>query len=372
MNIIIVGGGIMGLSTARSLAQTGHRITVVERCALPNPLASSSDHHRIIRFMYGDRHGYAEMVAQAFPAWERLWRDLGRIHYVPTGQLLTGPEQDPWVAGSRRSLEALGVAWTNLDRATVRRQFPLVDATQVDHALYSPTAGALLADRIVSDLIAWLAEAGVTLVTNARVASIDPTAGTIRLASGEQLTGDLVVVAAGVWVGALLPALVTRLTPSRQVVVRVSAPDALAESWQSSTMLTDVLQGEEQSVFYAVPPLRGYPIKFGDHCFSKGGNPEAHRTPGIDEIERVLAAARRRLLNADDYHVIEAKTCFYTLTEDERFSAERIERVMTLAGFSGHGFKFAPLIGEQLARVIEGELGFDAFRLWLAGTAAGA
>jgi sarcosine oxidase len=137
-------------------------------------------------------------------------------------------------------------------------------------------------------------------------------------------------------------------------------------------MLTDVLQGEQQSVFYAVPPLRGYPIKFGDHCFSKGGDPEADRTPRTDEIERVLAAARRRLLHAGDYRVIEARTCFYTLTEDECFSAERIERVLTLAGFSGHGFKFAPLIGEQLARVIEGELGFDRFQLWLAGTAAGA
>ena len=372
MKIIVVGGGVMGLSAARSLVQAGHLVTVVERGSLPNPLASSSDHHRMIRYMYGDRHGYAGMVAQAFPAWERLWCDLGRIHYVPTGQLLIGSEQDPWVAGSRCSLDALGVAWASLDRAAVRRRFPLVDATQVDHALYSPTAGALLADSIVSDLIAWLAEAGVTLVSNARVAAIDPLAGTARLASGEQLAGDLVVVAAGAWASALLPALASRLTPSRQVVVRVSAPDALAEHWQSTTMLTDVLQGEQQSVFYAVPPLRGYPIKFGDHCFSKGGDPEADRTPGSDEIERVLAAARRHILHADDYRVIEARTCFYTLTEDECFSTERIERVLTLAGFSGHGFKFAPLIGEQLARVIEGELGFDTFQRWLAGTAAGA
>jgi len=372
LNVIVVGGGIMGLSAARSLIQAGHRLTVVERCALPNPLASSSDHHRIIRFMYGARHGYAEMVAQAFPAWERLWRDLGRIHYVPTGQLLTGPEQDPWIAGSRRSLEGLGIDCISLDRATLRRRFPLVDATQVDHALYSPTAGALLADRIASDLIDWLAEAGATLVANARVAGIDSTAGTVRLSSGDQLAGDLVVVAAGAWVGTLLPALARKFTPSRQVVLRVSAPDALAEHWQSTTMLTDVLQGDQQSVFYAVPPMRGYPIKFGDHCFSKDGDPEADRTPRTDEIERVLAAARRHLLQVDDYRVIEARTCFYTLTEDECFSAERIERVLILAGFSGHGFKFAPLIGERLPRVIEGDLGFDAFQRWLAGTAAGA
>ncbi len=358
----------MGLAAARSLVQAGRQVTLVERGPLPNPLASSMDRHRLIRFMYGQSHGYAAMVAEAYPAWERLWADLGRIHYAPTGQLLAGPADDPWVAGSRRSLAALNIAMAELDRRAIRRRFPLVDAAATDYALYSPTAGALLADRICQDLAAWLGEAGVELRPGTEVREIDPARGQVRLADGTQLQGEPLVVTAGVWTSRLLPALAPRLTPSRQAVLYVDPPPALAGLWQTTTMLTDVLTGEASSVFYAVPPVGGTAIKFGDHCFSKSGDVDADRTATKDEIARVMAAARRRLRDADAYRITEARTCFYTLSPEERFIAEATGPTITLAGFSGHGFKFGPLIGERLAEVIAGRLDFPTFRNWLAGT----
>src|ERR1700741_4348163 len=121
MKAIIVGGGIMGLSPAWGLAREGHAVDLFEQDALPNPLASSVDEHRLIRHPYGDRTGYARMVDPAFAAWDMLWRDLGVPLYAPTGTLpLTGNGAD-WAERSARSLAAIGRPMAELTIDELRR-----------------------------------------------------------------------------------------------------------------------------------------------------------------------------------------------------------------------------------------------------------
>ena len=121
-----------------------------EQGPIPNPLASSCDQHRLIRFTYGAMTGYARMVHEAYAAWERLWADLGRSHYRATGTLMVAREDDGWV-GSRRSVWQ---AW-RLPFETGRR--PSSPAPAVPrllgaprYALYTPTGGVLFAERILA------------------------------------------------------------------------------------------------------------------------------------------------------------------------------------------------------------------------------
>src|SRR5439155_11898744 len=158
MKAIVVGGGVMGLSTAWALAREGHDIELFEQGELPNMLASSMDEHRLIRHPYGDHIGYARMIDDAFAAWDLMWRDLGQQLYAPTGTLaLTGNGAD-WAERSAATLAEIGRPMTELTIDALRRRFPLLDARGVERAFWIDTGGVLFAQDIVAAMARHLAE----------------------------------------------------------------------------------------------------------------------------------------------------------------------------------------------------------------------
>jgi glycine/D-amino acid oxidase-like deaminating enzyme len=132
-----------------------------------------------------------------------------------------------------------------------------------------------------------------------------------------------------------------------------------------------VLDIGASSGFYAVPPRQGLGLKIGDHRFSLAGDPNGDRIPTEAEIKTVLDQCRRRLRDFARYRVVTAKVCFYDLAPAERFVIEPVgSRVWAMTGFSGHGFKFAPILAERLADAIDGVMTPAALGLWAAGLAA--
>ncbi|HYD98151.1 MAG TPA: FAD-dependent oxidoreductase [Alphaproteobacteria bacterium] len=365
MKIVIVGAGIMGLSAAFALHRRGHRVVVCEQGALPNPLASSVDQHRLIRHPYGAAAGYTRMVDEAFAAWEGVWAALGERLYVETGTLCLGrADVSDWLAASADTLAALGHAVRWLDPAAMAREFPLLRSGAGDRAFHMPGGGVLLADRIVGALAKWLAAKGVDIRAEAPVAGIAE-GGRVHLADGRVETGDAVLVAAGPWAGRLLPAARARVTPSRQVLCYLRPPAGTEAAWAAHPMVLDI---DHEAGFYLVPPAAGTGLKVGDHRFSLSGEPDRDRRPAAAEAEAIFALARRRLAGAEDYALAEARTCFYTVAAEERFVLEPVEPGLWLASCcSGHGFKFGPVLGERLADAIEGAAEPAAVTAWAAG-----
>lgn len=366
MKISIVGGGIMGLSAAWALSRRGHVVRLFEQSRIPNPMGSSVDQHRLIRYPYGDQDGYVRMVAEAYPAWDRLWADLGRSHYVETGTLALDHGADGWAARSAASMDRTGIGYHRLAITDAADRFPHLRFKGIDSVLYFPTGGTLLAEPIVADLERHLlSRAGIGIHHHERVDAIDAEAGRVTLADGREVLADQVIVAAGPWVTKLLPRLAARVTPSRQVLAYVEPPAHLAEAWAGSPM---VLKIGHDTGFYAVPPVPGTGLKIGDHRFSLEGDPSALRDLRPGEIEALLAEAREHVAELSSYRVVESKVCFYDVEPEERFLAERLgAKAWVLSGFSGHGFKFAPLIGEKLAAAIDRDLAPAALAGWAAG-----
>ena len=361
---IILGAGIMGLSAARALAASGWSVTVLDQDALPNARGSSVDEHRLIRHAYGAEAGYMRMVDAAYAVWDQLWSELGERLYVPTGVLALGDFDRGWIAESRRVLRAAGHAVEDLPAAAVAARFPMLRAEGIGTALHMRQGGVLLARRIVAGLLELVRSRGVTL-RQARVVEVDPARASVALEEGGRLSADLLVLAGGPWAPRLVPGLDARVVPSRQIVVYLQPPATQLAAWQAAPMVLDLA---EDGGFYAVPPVAGTGLKIGDHRFSRRGDAYDPREASAAEVEEILSLARPRLREAAGYRITSAKACYYDVEPEERFVLERLAPgCFVMSGFSGHGFKFGPLLGERIAAAANNRITDEALRSWGAG-----
>jgi glycine/D-amino acid oxidase-like deaminating enzyme len=366
MKTIIVGGGIMGLTTAWGLARLGHEIELFEQGPLPNPLASSMDEHRLIRQVYGVQSGYARMIDEAYAAWDLLWSDLGQKHYAATGTLaLTGNGED-WAERSAATMAALGRPMTELTIAELTRRFPLLDARGVERAFWSAGGGELFAQDIVAALVRHLGTVPrVRLHAHTPVGAVDLDKARVTTAAGAVYGADTVVVAAGAWTTRLLPDLGPRLAPSRQVVIYFDLPAGQRAAWEKAPM---IIEKTGDLGLYLVPPRDGRGLKVGDHEFSRQGDPSAPRDATVEEMQPLLGRCASLLHGFDRWRIERLKVCFYTVTDDERFVVEKAgAHGWILSACSGHGFKFAAVMGLELAGAIVAGRAAAEHARWAAG-----
>jgi sarcosine oxidase len=351
MDVIVVGAGIAGLSTAWSLVRRGHAVTLIEQGPIPNPLAASGDHHRIIRRAYPSATGYGRAITEAYEAWDELWADLGESHLDARGFLCVSREPGDEAEDYLEGLKAGGFPFEMLSPDEAARRWPFLDAGAMRYAYVSSEGGALHCRRIADGMARWLRAKGATVLEDTRVAAVDGEGGFVSLADGRTLSAEKIVVTAGAWVTKLFPDLVSDLTTYRTAVVYLDPPSDLKAAWEAAPVILDV-GGKTDG--YIIPPSGEGGLKFGSglHKFAST-DANAHRMPAPGEGEAIRGLFAPPMARIDEYRVENVVTCAYTFTADERFLAAERAKCLVVSACSGHGYKFGAAVGRRVAAHLE-------------------
>jgi sarcosine oxidase/sarcosine oxidase subunit beta len=369
-HVVIIGGGIAGLTLAWALARTGQRVSLFDAAPLPNPRGSSFDDGRIIRHVYGQLEGYAAMMPAAHQAWAALFSETGADRLVPARALYVLREEGPWQAAAERALAAAHLPMTVLDDPALAA-VPMLNREGILRVVEVGGSGILRARAILDDLLALLPRLGVVLRGQTPVAEIDGETGTVRFADGTSVRADVIVVAAGTDAGQLLPeaARAAGLRASVQTLAYLAPPPALASLWAEGPMLLCRLPGHAAGGVYVLPPRDGAPLKIGDYDTGTDAEPgQDHATLRADRAAALLDAGARAIAGFGDYRILRMRHCAYTMAPGDRFVVRRAgSRAWLLSACSGHGFKLAPLISLGLTAAILGRLDDSALSTWAAG-----
>jgi sarcosine oxidase len=362
--VAVVGAGAFGAFTALALRCLGAKVTLLDAWGPGNSRASSGGETRVIRGVYADRI-YVELAARAFERWRDFERRTGRTFFYPTGALWMVADDSDFVAKAAENLRAVGFPYRRLETAEAARRFPQIAFSGVRWALWEERAGYLLARQACAAAVDALVAAGGeyrrerVLPGAVAAARMEP----LRLGEGRSLQADLYVFACGPWLGGMFPdVLGERIAPSRQEVFFFGTPAGDAR-FEPPAMPVWIEAGER--LFYGIPGNERRGFKVADDTRGPAFDPTAgERVVSAEALARARALLARRFPALAQAPLVETRVCQYENTPDHHFVLDRhpaAGNAWLVGGGSGHGFKFAPAWGEQVAETVLGRRAPEPF-----------
>ncbi|HEY0615858.1 MAG TPA: N-methyl-L-tryptophan oxidase [Candidatus Elarobacter sp.] len=354
---IVLGLGGMGSAVAAHAARRGMRVIGIEQFGPAHARGSSHGETRIIRQAYFESPDYVPLLRHAYELWDALAAHTGTTLRVQTGGLFVGRPETPVVAGTLASARQWQLAHAVYDAADMRALFPMLTPHDDEIAVYEAVAGALFPEAGVRAHLDVAAEHGAELRFGVRARGWDAGALGVRvaLASGERIDAERLAICAGPWFARIAPDLAIPLRIERNVQMWFAPGERDAVSPERLPIFA--LERDGKRMLYGFPDF-GTGVKAAYHGSGVDADPDAlDRTVRPDEIGAVREALAG-FVPAAAGPFLRAAPCMYSLTPDEHFvigTHPREPRVALAGGFSGHGYKFAPVVGEIVAALLAGE-----------------
>jgi sarcosine oxidase len=349
-DVAVIGLGAMGSAALFRLARRGVKAIGIERFVHGHERGSSHGESRAIRLGYFEHPSYVPLARTAYEKWEELERLTGESVLTRTGVLEIGRPGSVLVAGSAEASRLHGIEHEMLSAQEIMRRFPQFTLPTDYSGVWQKDGGFVRADLANRLHLKLAKEAGAETLENCRVLAIEPGAASVRIATeAGAVEAGSVIVATGGWMRELVPLLAPKLSLTRQVLCwfRAKRPEAVA----LGKLPVFAIDGPDD-LAYGFPDL-GPGFKCASHHSSGAlGSADVARQDAGPADE----AQMRRFLDAylpdAAGPLIGMKTCIYTRTRDEDFVIDLLpddRRIVVASPCSGHGFKFASVIGEVLA-----------------------
>ncbi|XP_060799938.1 peroxisomal sarcosine oxidase [Neoarius graeffei] len=357
---IVIGAGIQGSFTAYHLSKNNKKTLLLEQFLLPHSRGSSHGQTRIIRKAYVEDF-YIDMMEEGYELWEQLEKEAGVKLYRHTGLLLMGPENGKDFQLIKSSMQRNKVPTVVLERQEFSKHIPNVNLTSGDAAIVETTAGVLYADRAVRAAQMVFQSHGGVIKDGEKVINIEPgDLITVTTDSGTYQAKNLVITA-GPWAKTLLSHTGLQL-PLQVLRINVCYwKEKVPGSYSTSNRFPCFIQmhpKEAEHDIYGLPSNE-YPglMKVCYHRGNETEPDERDRETDRHDVDTVSSYISRCFPGLVPVPAV-VESCMYTVTPDNHFILDRhpsYSNIVIGAGFSGHGFKFGPIVGKVLCELSMGQ-----------------
>jgi glycine/D-amino acid oxidase-like deaminating enzyme len=358
--IIVVGAGINGVTTAIELRKRGHVVTLVDPGPVPHPLAASTDISKAVRAAYGPDEQYTDLAERSSEVWRKWNEEFRSDLYHEVGFLFMRQRAlrpGDFEYDSLEILERRGHKVERIGPAQLRERFPAWKAELYHDGFLDPQAGYAESGRVVAALLDRVKLLGVEVRERTKIAGLDEAEDRVKgivLADGQRIAGDIVVAAVGAWTPYLLPFTgdffratghpVFHLKPSQP---KLFAPECFPVFGADITT----------TGYYGFPLTHDGVVKIANHGPGREMSPDsAERVVTSEEEAELRAFLSGTFPTLANDPIVYTRICMYCDTHDGDFwIAPDPERkgLVVATGDCGHGFKFAPVLGEIIADVVE-------------------
>ncbi|MGX1880559.1 N-methyl-L-tryptophan oxidase [Streptomyces sp. NPDC055287] len=356
-DVIVVGLGGMGSAAAHHLAARGARVLGLEKFGPVHNKGSSHGGSRIIRQSYFEDPAYVPLLLRSYELYEQLERETGRDVATLCGGVMVGRPESRTVAGSLLSARQWDLPHEMLDAAEIRRRFPTLTPRDDEVALHEERAGLVRPENTVAAHVQLATQGGADLHFEEPMIRWEALEGGrgVRVHTAEDsYTAGHLVVCPGAWAPRLLTDIGVPFTIERQVMYWFQ-PTGGVQPFLPENHPIYIWEDAEGEQVYGFPSIDGPSLGAKVAFFRKGTvcTPETiERTVHGHEVAAMASRVSRHIPDLPGTF-LKAATCMYSNTPDEHFVIARhpahTDSVTVACGFSGHGFKFVPVVGEIVA-----------------------